>query len=220
VGCGVVEQFRAKLIDTGIHRGIIVSSNGFTKSALEKASAHNIECYTLKEAQNIDWCLCKDIMVCNQQPTYLYLAVKIAEDHCDQFTLFEKAGVSNIEISGETLRKFIISIFQQASHKFPVVPDGKEQQALIEIENYDKFFIVTDSGLQLDIVKLTLIVKYKTNKHLIPLSYHNYENVIGNKEICSFATAPINLGKDTFTYVIKKDTKNIEIKLIPTKHLT
>jgi hypothetical protein len=56
VGVPAVEAFRKKCDRTGVHRAIIVSSTGFTKTALKKAEAMEIGCLGLEEADRFNWC--------------------------------------------------------------------------------------------------------------------------------------------------------------------
>ena len=56
VGVPEIEAFKKKCERTGIHRGIIVSSLGFSKSALEKARTMDIGCFTLSQIEKFDWC--------------------------------------------------------------------------------------------------------------------------------------------------------------------
>jgi hypothetical protein len=56
VGVPEIEAFKKKCERTGIHRGIIVSSLGFRKSALEKARMMDIGCFRLGEIEKFDWC--------------------------------------------------------------------------------------------------------------------------------------------------------------------
>lgn len=55
IGSGDVEAFHTKCQDTGINQGIMVSSSGFTKPALEKAKAKGIRCLTLQQALQFNW---------------------------------------------------------------------------------------------------------------------------------------------------------------------
>jgi hypothetical protein len=56
VGVPDVEAFRNKCDRTGVHRAIIVSATGFTKTALKKAEALEIGCLGLEEVDRFNWC--------------------------------------------------------------------------------------------------------------------------------------------------------------------
>ena len=50
-----VESFSHKCRDTGVHKGCIVSSKGFTEDAIVKAKHLDITCYSLEEVQDLSW---------------------------------------------------------------------------------------------------------------------------------------------------------------------
>jgi Restriction endonuclease len=56
VGVPEVESFKKKCDRTGVHRGVIVSSTGFTQTALKKSMMMDIECLQLDEIERFDWC--------------------------------------------------------------------------------------------------------------------------------------------------------------------
>lgn len=55
IGLPQVEAFSQKCRDTGVHLGMMVSSKGFCRSALEKARHLGIECLSLDEVDSFDW---------------------------------------------------------------------------------------------------------------------------------------------------------------------
>lgn len=55
VGVPQVEAFAKKCEKTSIHRGIIVSASGFTRTARTKAAALNLACMDLAKALTFDW---------------------------------------------------------------------------------------------------------------------------------------------------------------------
>jgi hypothetical protein len=55
IGVEVVRNFKAKLEDIGAMKGIIVSSEGFTKDAHLYAKKHGIDAYLLVDANSIKW---------------------------------------------------------------------------------------------------------------------------------------------------------------------
>ena len=58
-----IESFWSKCQDTGIDRGIIVSSKGFTKAALTKSLHRGIRCLRLSEASSFNWLLTTGIRI-------------------------------------------------------------------------------------------------------------------------------------------------------------
>lgn len=58
-----IEAFKIKCEDTKIDKGIIVSSSGFTKPALIKASNIGIDCLTLKQVESLHWLKAKYMFI-------------------------------------------------------------------------------------------------------------------------------------------------------------
>lgn len=55
VGVPMLEAFRSKCDRTGVHTAVIVSSSGFTSTALEAARDLNIQCLQLSEVDEFPW---------------------------------------------------------------------------------------------------------------------------------------------------------------------
>jgi Restriction endonuclease len=65
VGVPDVEGFHAKCLRTGIGRGLMVSSTGFTNTALRKAESYGIGCLRLQEVTRFNWCATPAVTVLN-----------------------------------------------------------------------------------------------------------------------------------------------------------
>lgn len=78
VGVPQVEGFAKKCERTGIHRGILVASNGFTRTARAKAKALNLTCMDLVEAQAFPWI--GDITVIGHRPSFTFLQMRLRLD--------------------------------------------------------------------------------------------------------------------------------------------
>src|ERR1051326_1310574 len=80
VGVPEVEAFWAKCQRTGISHGIIVSSKGFTKSAISKANTQNIGCLLLDEVESFDWCQTPGVTLLNHNLVALNVRVNFQTD--------------------------------------------------------------------------------------------------------------------------------------------
>ncbi len=58
-----VEGFSKKCQETGVHRGGIVSSKGFCKTANEKAKALQIECLGIEQVEDFNWFQCGGLTI-------------------------------------------------------------------------------------------------------------------------------------------------------------
>jgi hypothetical protein len=73
VGVNSVEEFHSKCGGTGVHSGVIVSSTGFTQTALEKAARYNIGCLSLEQAERLDWCLAPGVVVSHRHVKHVHV---------------------------------------------------------------------------------------------------------------------------------------------------
>lgn len=67
VGITIVEAFKTKCDDTGIDKGVIVSSRGFTATASQKAKIFGIDCLTLEQANLQEWKFMYEIVKYNRR---------------------------------------------------------------------------------------------------------------------------------------------------------
>lgn len=68
VAVGQVEEFHTKCRDTGVNKGIIVASRGFGRPARMKATHYGIDCLTLAQVGQVDWCAQSKIVNTPQRP--------------------------------------------------------------------------------------------------------------------------------------------------------
>jgi len=78
VGVPQIEGFAKKCERTGIHRGILVASNGFTQTASRKAAALNLTCMELAEAQAFAWI--GDVTVIGQCHNFSSVTIRVRID--------------------------------------------------------------------------------------------------------------------------------------------
>jgi hypothetical protein len=71
-----VEAFDDKCRATGISQGIIVSSLGFTSTALAKARARGLRCLSFQEVEEVDWCRTMAMSIVSRNITHVNLGIK------------------------------------------------------------------------------------------------------------------------------------------------
>lgn len=186
----VVEGFITKLRNTGIEKGIIVSSLGFSKNAIKTAQNEGVECWSLTEAEAFDWCIAPGIEEYVNELTYVFLAVDTQERTGEKFKLYQRSKGNDIEINRDNLLNFALQIFRKVN----APPAEEERKFSIGITDKDNFYIITESGEKQELERLTLIVKYKTNVRLIPFSFHDYRDEGEDKTKKQIALSKIKLG--------------------------
>jgi hypothetical protein len=71
IGVSQVEAFSTKCLHTGVNHGVLVSSKGFYKSALEKADKLSIRCLSLEQVTSFGWLLAPGIHLRRRRPKRL-----------------------------------------------------------------------------------------------------------------------------------------------------
>ncbi|MCK1508464.1 MULTISPECIES: restriction endonuclease [unclassified Bradyrhizobium] len=79
IGVEAVEAFRSKCADTGVHSGVMVSSKGFTRTAIKKAAVYNISCLSLDQADGFNWCQPTSVTVLRKVITKAYFHVEFSK---------------------------------------------------------------------------------------------------------------------------------------------
>jgi hypothetical protein len=123
VGVPDVESFWAKCSDTGVDKGIIVSSSGFTNSAIEKAIFRSIRCLTIDEVETFDW-LCPDAVLVEHTKEYgMAIYTYVVDwttnvlDFSDYLAFFE----DGIEITDDVILNFIKQDLKNLLNDLPSV---------------------------------------------------------------------------------------------------
>tara|TARA_R110002124_G_scaffold69439_2_gene186733 strand:- start:225 stop:1082 length:858 start_codon:yes stop_codon:yes gene_type:complete len=215
VGQPIVEGFSTKLKDTGIHKGVIVSSSGFCKTALLKAKQHNIECWSLQEATAFDWCLTKELKRFNHKLVSGYLQVVLKDNYEGEFSLFEENSAGDIEIDKEkNLKKFMRRLFNGIEK---TMVEGIKS-IKVNVKNVADFYCLSDEGKRLEIEGLVFTGKYKTDISHSPFVFHSYNDDSLDENKMQIATAIIEKKAGLQSQLLfKRNNKNIEIHLVVNK---
>jgi len=93
-GVSQVEEFAFKCRETGVDQGVIVSSTGFSKTAMVKAAHHGIRCLTLDEVDGFDWLVAPGIVVATRSISRVGCHIKLDTRRRDikSYTLFIDDG--------------------------------------------------------------------------------------------------------------------------------
>jgi Restriction endonuclease len=189
VGSPDVEGFRAKCERTGIDRGIIVSSRGFTDPALKKANADNIGCQTLTEAKAFDWC------------EALFVVVR-QRDAMGEATFL--ADLGDVDPSGQNLilavpsgsawsKEMQIATADSWLNKLPIDSneiDGETYTKQVRLDDPPLVAIWPD-GRSVPVKYLLATLSYKLSVRNVPIRFHSYRTQAGVEVRCDLATADV-----------------------------
>jgi hypothetical protein len=195
VGVGAVEEFANKCEATGIHSGIIVSSKGFYRTAITKATFYNIGCFTLQEAERFDWCLAAGMAVHKRTLTKIHITVLFPDDaRPPRETLEDELGNS---ITGETLRNWAQQVVKHYGNpKEPFRPEdieGPGEYTRTAHDSDPKLWGIVD-GQKIKASVLLLTVTYRVTEDIVPIKFRTYHDAGRSKELTQAAVATMDLG--------------------------
>lgn len=210
IGVPDVEAFRAKCLRTGIDRGIMVSSLGFTKSAIEKANAQNIGCLTLSEAPGFDWCMMPGVECHTANLQHTHLMVDADGEQGKPYRLFENDGS---EVDQAALQRIGLHLLAQVS--------AEKKQAAGEALMRDTaptFHLMDDAGNRIPVRSITAKITWDVQHELVPLQFREYFDAAGGRRLYTAATAEINLGAVKGRFVmVNKEGEGIAVSFVPEK---
>lgn len=203
VGVPDIEAFDNKCRYTNINQGIIVSSRGFSKTALEKARSMGIKCLELKEVESASFLL-PGATVCVHSKRFLSATYSLVFNDfklcvADDYDIFDPDG--NL-ITNEIIKNNI----QLIAERLPLGKLGEERTETVcfHAENY---YVVTHKRkLKHLITGILLDIKYVYEVSESSFTSMSYSFADQDSFIAEIATAPLNV-----------DNKEIELTVIGKK---
>jgi hypothetical protein len=219
VGVPDVEAFRRKCDRTGVHRAIIVSATGFTKTALKKAANEEIGCLGLEEVPRFDWCRAPAIeyYVRNLLPGPNWM-VATATPITGKADVYDAAG-NKIDAGG-----FTNIAFDCLNQRPPEISKAQDDQArsrpvlcVFENQAASAFHVIDESGRKIPVTRMIIKVLYETNYTLIPFSFHEYFDYAKGKTVSNAAIANVDHGSLKGDFVMQRDelTGVVTITYVP-----
>jgi hypothetical protein len=216
-----VEAFKKKCDRTGIDKGIIVSSIGFADTALSVAEAEGIGCMSLSEAERFNWC---------QVPAIEHMTRRFVDGpffHLECRQPFE-GDVRDVQVyDGEnqlmTPRMYQNIADQCLAHRSPEEAFEQDHKALeqpvgLTIENLGApaFYLVDKDGQRFPLSRMIIRFTYRTERKLIPLSFHQYVDVAKGARVTSAAIAEIANGDATGKLILHEEPDGmISVSYVP-----
>jgi hypothetical protein len=196
VGVPDVEAFRKKCDRTGVHRAIMVSSKGFTKTALTKAEAMEIGCLGLEEVDRFNWCEAPGVEL-RQRDLLEGPPWEIATaEPCDgELQIYDNEG--------RALDAAAFSSMAQAALNLRP-PDVIERQdfeartnpVMCSFRNHGaaSFYLIDRNGRHVPLTRMVFHVIYKMRYSLIPFSFRQYIDHAKGTQLYTAAFASIDQG--------------------------
>lgn len=185
IGVPAVEAFAKKCEKTGIHHGVIVSSQGFTGSATLKAAALNITLMELKDAEAFPWMGIDFVVQDTRQFGHMDVFVE-CQTTCPsgEFTLIDTVGK---EVSSDALHATI-----QANLPFDSRDDLVGTVKLLHITMNTQDWRARDSdGIEHLVDKIEVRTTLTIIRKIKPFTLHTYAGPHAGIDV---ATAEISAG--------------------------
>lgn len=210
VGVPEVEAFYAKCLRTGIGRGVMVSSTGFRKTALEKAESYGIGCLELQDVTRYDWCQAPVVTVLNHDLLGANVAIDFEREPPPGWTAY---GQDGSPVTPATVRAWALRFFNEFVRDEDV--EGNVTRTFVDIE--PALYTLAPDGSKIASTRVTATFQYSILRVLVPLEFRNYLDVAKNKLLTSAATAQLNLQNQPVTLVLTRapDGGSFNLLLVP-----
>lgn len=215
-----VEGFWAKCQHTGINQGIIVSSNGFSKTARSKAAKLGIRCLALEEVSSFNWLLPKGITSFQRQiknTNWTMITENIIEEIPSNFSLVDDHG--NL-LTAEILNANVQNYFQQQESSLEELQKELGTHELKIIFPGEGVFILNDTNGKLMPVKSAVAhVEYEVKAEHIPFELYKYVDKSLEVKIVEAAVTKVKFGDAEVgkIFIGYKDGEGIKVKYVPNR---
>lgn len=217
VGISQVEEFAQKCRDTGVDKGIIVSSKGFCSTALIKAKHYSIDCLMLGEVEKIDWCSATTCTIHKRLISNTDVRAITRSQTSRVLRLFQKLENGEVrEITEENSQGFARSVFGQVTPN--EIPDI-EGTVQIRISNLEDFYCQGDDQNQYPLADLLVSVTYRVEIDFAPIRFYQYKKGEG-QELCSAAVTDVAFTEEVAgRFMFAQDGGKLSIHFRPNSKL-
>jgi hypothetical protein len=211
VGVPDIEAFHSKCYHTNINQGIIVSSSGFAKTALLKASKMGIKCLELKEIETASFLLPGAIVVVHSKRFITAKYTPMVDSNTmlrvvDDYDILDSEGVL---ITNEIL----IDNIRTIEDKLPLGTLGEERTESVFL-NAENYRVKTHNRkLEHDICGILIDIKYVHEVSESSFTSRTYNVPNQDAPIAEIATAPMKIDGEEkeFTIVRTNEGKTYQI---------
>jgi len=214
VGVPDIEAFKSKCNGTGVNRGVIVSSKGFTKTALEKAYKKDLDCFKIEEIDQFDWCQAPGVE-CREREV-------VDGPHFRVFPLerVEDPGLYDVDgnhLDNDRLNDIVSNCFSNRAPEVAAAQDEAASSSVVGVRFIDpkpsQLYVRNRDGTFIGLKRLEILLQYRVKTSIIPFSFQKYSDR-SDKEIYTAAFAPVNVGKLQGDIVLHKAEEHLEVLFV------
>jgi hypothetical protein len=195
IGVDAVEAFHNKCRDTGIHSGVMVSSNGFAGTALTKANAYNIRCLSLNQVVGFDWCETTSMTSWRRTITRAGLHFLFPEGtKLENAILYDENGVA---LDKERVSPIALATLNNAEN----VPSEEGSHDIRVVQPKPAVYLM-DGENRIQATACTLLMSLTVTREQIPLSFQTYSKAGTDSLITQAAIATVDVGNGKYADLV------------------
>ncbi|TPJ59164.1 restriction endonuclease [Mesorhizobium sp. B2-6-1] len=199
VGVPQIEAFAKKCEKTGIHRGIVVAANGFTRTARTKAKALNLTCMDLAEAESFEWIGTVTIVGQFYNFTAIGACVGVVENGRKVTKPSAVYTSDGLPYPGEGIQSLIMD-------KLPPEARNPTRQTLNSqiVAPMDGLYVIDALGQRFQVKDITCTYALEIEVTERPITFHYYAGESAALEIAS-GQITFPSGQSTLAFIKSKD---------------
>lgn len=215
VGVPEVEAFITKTKDLKINKSIIVSSNGFYSTAIEKAKFYNISCLNMEEVKTFKWIETDKIQKIQKHLINQHWHITTDDESVQNVVNFVVMHSSGIKFTTELMNTKAFEYFNAINVQELEV--GKKYKYLVN-HNIDDFIIVDqDLGKQYKVTGFELHLEFEIKTEEIPIKFIEYCDVTEDSKLASGVAAEIKINDEIAGYMMIIEQEDGTNKLVYTQ---
>lgn len=208
IGKPELEAFRSKCADTGIHKGVIVSSSGFATSALKASRRTNVQCLELAKVDSFPWVGESVSIVTERNFSNIDVNIFALTQIERPFKIF---AMNDAELTMESYRNVCQVAINQDEELSKLGRDGPVSLT-IQWKPDDGIYVVDANDVRHEVEFLELRPTFVVTDTHHPFELHSYFGDTGKLEV---ATSDFEAGGLTAKLVMIRDENNIRVMLQP-----
>lgn len=203
-----IEGFWKKCQDTGIDKGVIVSTMGFYNTAREKANFLDIRCLDIEEVDSFDWMLAPGIHLLTRKLLHHEWVFFPENDN-----IANKDNMEILDAEGNVLLNEHLApqALEQLTALLPDISEPVEKDVLTVKFPGSNLVIKNIETNETTPVKFAIVkIHYSITNEVIPFKLIQYKDAENN--ITDAAVAPMNIGDKSGKFMIvenKDGSKNV-----------
>jgi len=204
VGVPDVEAFNTKTCDLKITKVVMVSSSGFRKNAIKKASFYNISCLSVEEIEGFKWLGTKYVTLVENKILKIYFKIiPEARDTKDVSKLLIR-DTSGAIFTKQVLNSNVLKFMNEQD--FTNLEFNKPYRIEVPVDTTNIYIEDTQTGKTLkpnDDAKF--IVTFVKVSKKVPFSLVSYSDIEENTVLTKAAIAPFAINEKTMHLGIKEN---------------